>query len=443
MQDLQRLTLSQAAEAIKSGKLSPVELTRHCLERIERLDPTLNAFITVTDDLAMATAKAAEQEIASGNYRGPLHGIPVALKDLVDVDGVRTTAASHVLEDNVAGTDAEVTRRLRDAGAVILGKTNLHEFAYGGSGLISAYGVARNPWDTARITGGSSSGSAAAVAAGLCFMAIGTDTAGSIRLPSAFCGLVGLKPTHGLVSAEGVVELSRSLDHVGPIARTVEDVRIAMEVLAELGPSHFPDKLRIGVVREFFLEDAQAEVVSVWESAIAAITEVGEVRETKILIDNDRTLQKAESYQYHRQFAERANLYDPQTLQRIETGAGTTASEIENLRRELKSFRANSAQVFDGVDIVATLTTPMEAPRIDDLDGKPELRAAELLMLRNTRPFNVLGWPTITIPCGLTTSGLPVGLQLSAGFLRERFLLDVAARCERILGFSATPALLK
>ena len=443
MQDLHRLTLSQAAEALHSRKLSPVELTRHCLERIQRLEPKLNAFITVTDDLAVAMAKAAEQEITSGQYRGPLHGIPVALKDLVDVEGIRTTAASHVLDENVAQSDAEVTRRLRQAGAVIFGKTNLHEFAYGGSGLISAYGAARNPWDTVRITGGSSSGSAAAVAAGLCFMAIGTDTAGSIRLPSAFCGLVGLKPTHGLVSAEGVVELSRSLDHVGPMTRTVEDARVAMEALAEMDPARSFSKVRIGVAREFFLEDAQPEVVSVWEKAISSIAELGEVRETKVPIDNDRTLQKAESYQYHRQFSDRASLYDPQTLQRIETGAETSPAEIESLRRALKSFRTDSARVFDDVDILATLTTPMEAPRIDDLDGKPELRAAELLMLRNTRPFNVLGWPTITIPCGLTSNGLPVGLQLSAGFLQERFLLDFASRCERILGFSAAPALLK
>ena len=442
MAELHQLTLAQASEAVRKRKVSPVELTQHCLQRINRLDPQLNAFITITDDLAMAQARRAELEILEGHYRGPLHGIPVALKDLIDVEGVCTTAASRVLEDNVADRDAEVTHRLREAGAVLLGKTNLHEFAYGGSGLISAYGAARNPWDSDRITGGSSSGSAAAVAAGLCYMAVGTDTAGSIRLPAAACGLVGLKPTHGLVSTEGVIELSRSLDHVGPMTRTVEDARIAMEIMADLdGAIHAAKRPRIGVARTFFLDDVAGPVLAVFEESLQRLErELGAFRTIEIPVNNDRTLQKGESYLVHERFLITSpTLYDPQTLNRIMTGAEVGAAHIEQLREQLAAFREVSARTFEDVDIVATLTVPIEPPKIADLDGKPELRQAELLMLRNTRPFDVLGWPTITIPCGVSSSGLPVGLQLSAGFRQERFLLDVAARCERILAVSATP----
>jgi aspartyl-tRNA(Asn)/glutamyl-tRNA(Gln) amidotransferase subunit A len=442
---LHQLTLAQAAEAIRTRQLSPVELTRHCLGRIQKYDLEMNAFIAVAHDSAIFQAKTAEKEITAGNYRGPLHGIPLALKDLIDSEAERTTAASNVLSDHVALKDAEVTRRLRAAGGIFLGKTNLHEFAYGGSGVISAYGPVQNPWDAERITGGSSSGSAAAVAAGMCFMAVGTDTAGSIRLPGAYCGIVGLKPTHGLVSTEGVVELSRSLDHVGPLTRSVEDSRITMEILADMEQEDAPSSPRFAVVRKGFLDGAQTDIVRAWEEAVAAIAKSlnQPVREIEIPINTDRTLQKAESYQFHKKYlAERSSLYDPQTLERINSGRDTRVEEIEKLRNELVEFRRKSAAVFNVVDIIATLTVPIAPPRLSEVQGTPQLRQTELLMLRNTRPFDVLGWPTITIPCGLTASGLPVGLQLSAGFRRDRFLLDVAARCERILSFSAKPAIL-
>jgi Asp-tRNA(Asn)/Glu-tRNA(Gln) amidotransferase A subunit family amidase len=438
------LSLSQAAEAIRTRQLSAVELTRESLKRIRSLDLELNSFIAVAHDNANFQARTIDQEIGRGDDRGPLHGIPVAVKDLIDMEAQRTTAASRVFSSHVADKDADVVRRLRKAGAIFLGKTNLHEFAYGGSGMISAYGPVQNPWDATRIAGGSSSGSAAAVAAGLCLMAIGTDTAGSIRLPAAYCGVVGLKPTFGLVSTDGVVELSRSLDHVGPLTRTVEDSRIAMEAICDLPNEAAPSSMRIGVVRKFFLDQAQPEVVRVWEEAISAISRaLGQsLPEIEIPISNDRSLQRGESYQFHKQFlGEHSTQYDPQTLQRIKSGADVSPSQIEILRTELAQFRAKSVDVFRNVDIVATLTVPVEPPRIAELKDSPELRETELLMLRNTRPFNVLGWPTITIPCGLTSNGLPVGLQLSAGFRQDRFLLDVAARCEGILGFAAHPAI--
>src|SRR5580704_1049511 len=225
-------SIVETSELLRKGKLSPVELTKKCLAQIEKLNPTLNAFITVTAELALTQARAAEAAILRGRWRGPLHGIPLAVKDLIDTAGIRTTAASAVFKDRVPAEDADVVRRLKNAGAVLLGKQNLHECAYGGSSMISYYGEVHNPWDPARIAGGSSGGSAAAVAAGLGFGAIGTDTAGSVREPAAQCGLVGIKPTFGRVSTRGVIPLSQSLEHVGPLARTVSDVAVLLQAIA-------------------------------------------------------------------------------------------------------------------------------------------------------------------------------------------------------------------
>src|SRR5580698_4840327 len=229
-------SIQETGELLRRRELSPVELTKNCLAQIEKLNPTLNAFVTVTAELALTQARTAEAEILRGHWRGPLHGIPLALKDLIDTAGVRTTAASALFKDRIPVEDAEVVRRLKDAGAVLLGKQNLHEFAYGGSSMISYYGEVHNPWNPAHIAGGSSGGSAAAVAAGLGFGAIGSDTAGSIREPAAQCGVVGIKPTFGRLSARGVIPLSSSLDHVGPIARTVSDVAVLLQVLAGFDP---------------------------------------------------------------------------------------------------------------------------------------------------------------------------------------------------------------
>jgi aspartyl-tRNA(Asn)/glutamyl-tRNA(Gln) amidotransferase subunit A len=225
-------SISELAPRLRRKEISPVEITRNCLDCIEKLNPALNAFITVMADSALADARRAEAEILRGEWRGPLHGVPIALKDLIDTAGVRTTAASALYKDRVPDDDAEVVRRLLLAGAVIIGKNNLHEFAYGGSSLVSYFGDVHNPWDAARIAGGSSGGSAAAVVAGMAYAAIGTDTAGSIREPAALCGCVGLKPTYGRVSSRGVIPLSVSLDHVGPIAATVEDAAVVLQALA-------------------------------------------------------------------------------------------------------------------------------------------------------------------------------------------------------------------
>src|SRR5580704_4611601 len=282
-------SIGEASELLRKRELSPVELTKNCLAQIEKLNPTLNAFVTVTAELALTQARAAEAEILSGHWRGPLHGIPLALKDLIDTAGIRTTAASALFKDRVPAEDAEVVRRLKEAGAVLLGKQNLHEFAYGGSTMISYYGEVHNPWDPARIAGGSSGGSAASVAAGLCYGAIGTDTAGSVREPAALCGIVGLKPTYGRVSVRGVIPLSLSLDHIGPIARTVADAAVTLQAIAGYDKKDansvdmpVPDYLaslrqqwrppRIGVPRKLFFEDLDPAVASAVEEALGVLS---------------------------------------------------------------------------------------------------------------------------------------------------------------------------
>ena len=310
-------TISELSQRLRRREVSPVEITQDCLERIERLNPELNAFITVTGESALAEAQLAEAEILRGKWRGPLHGVPVALKDLIDTAGVRTTAASALYKDRVPEQDADVVRRLRQAGAVIVGKNNLHEFAYGGSSLVSYFGEVHNPWDLGRIAGGSSGGSAAAVVAGLAYAAIGTDTAGSIREPAALCGCVGLKPTYGRVSSGGVIPLSLSLDHVGPLAATVADAAVVLQAIAgydaaDITTADVPvadyvaalredaKSLRVGVPRAYFFDDLDAEVASAMEHALRGVaTLVAEMKEVHVDVPMDRSLQTAESYAYH------------------------------------------------------------------------------------------------------------------------------------------------
>jgi Asp-tRNA(Asn)/Glu-tRNA(Gln) amidotransferase A subunit family amidase len=317
----------------------------------------------------------------------------------------------------VPKSDAPIVVSLREAGAVLIGKTNLHEFAYGGSGMISAYGLIRNPLDPARVAGGSSSGSAAAVAAGMCFAAIGTDTAGSIRLPAAYCGVVGLKPTYGLVSAEGVVPLAETYDHVGPMARTVEDAEIMMRVLAPSPNDVSGKKLRIGVARKYFFDGVEPEIATLVEAAIGHITaRAASVREVEVPVEEDRTAQMYESYEYHRErLAAMSDRYDPQTLARILRGKEVTREEYETAVARTRRLRQQASALFDDVDVILTPTVPIVPPVIAELQSHPEtLRSHELLMLRNTRPFNVLGLPTLSVPCGTTSIGLPVGLQITA-----------------------------
>lgn len=444
-------TILELSARLRNRELSPVEITRDCLRRIEKLNPALNAFITVMADSALAEARTAEAEIGRGEWRGPLHGIPIALKDLIDTAGVRTTAASAVHEKRVPTEDAEVVRRLRQAGAVLIGKNNLHEFAYGGSSLISHFGEAHNPWDQGRITGGSSGGSAAAVVAGLAYAAIGTDTAGSIREPAALCGCVGIKPTYGRVSSRGVIPLSTSLDHVGPLAATVTDAAIVLQAMAgfdaaDITSADVPvidyvaalresaQSLRVGVPRVYFYDDLDAEVGSAMEHALRGIESLGaQMMEVHTEVPTDRRLQAAESYAYHAQrVAKTPELYQAETLRRIRTGEKVSAAEYIERWRELEEARRSIRELFAAVDLLVMPTTPIPAPAISDLRTDPDaLRPAELKLLRNTRPFNVWGLPAISVPCGFTQGGLPIGLQIAGPHWREDLVLRLAYAYEQ------------
>jgi aspartyl-tRNA(Asn)/glutamyl-tRNA(Gln) amidotransferase subunit A len=433
----------EISELVRARKISPVELTQECLRQIAKLNPLLNAFITVTAESALAEAEAAEEEISKGGWRGPLHGIPVALKDLIDTEGVATTAASALFKDRIPAEDAEVVRRLKRAGAVLLGKQNLHEFAYGGSSMISYFGEVRNPWNPAHVAGGSSGGSASAVAAGLCYAALGTDTAGSVREPAALCGVVGLKATYGRVSARGVIPLSRSLDHIGPIARSVADAAIVMRAImdrqdGEPGPT-FDTKqefapIGIGVPRRFFYDDLDPEIAAATECALATLEQLGgQIVEFDLPIPTDRTLQNAESFAVHAENIVRSpQLYQPETLRRIRNGEHISREEIANAERELQALRRSIGSIFDQVDVLVTPTTPIAAPEIAELKQHPDrLRPREILLLRNTRPVNVWGLPAISVPCGFTTGDLPIGLQIIGAWGDEARVLKVAHAYEQ------------
>lgn len=443
--------ISHISEQLCRRFVSPVELTKDCLQKIDKLNPKLNSFITVTGESALAEARIAEAEIQAGHWRGPLHGIPIALKDLIDTAGVRTTAASALFRDRIPSEDGEVVRRLKAAGAVFLGKQNLHEFAYGGSSLVSYFGAVHNPWEPQHIAGGSSGGSAAAVAAGLSYAAIGTDTAGSIREPAALCGVVGLKPTYGRVSARGVIPLSWSLDHVGPLTRTVTDSALLLQSLAgyDLADPHSANvpvqnyvealkaptrHLRVGVPRTFFYDDLHSEVTSAIDEALALLSHVtAETREVSLVVPADRTLQSAESYAYHASFVEKSpELYQPETLRRIQSGKNVSAEDRARLAAELQELRRRASQIFEAVDVLVTPTVPIPAPTVAELIDNPDLlRPRELLMLRNTRPFNVWGLPAISVPCGFTTEGLPIGLQIAGPPWEEQRVLALAHAYEQ------------
>jgi aspartyl-tRNA(Asn)/glutamyl-tRNA(Gln) amidotransferase subunit A len=443
------LTIDEARALIARRKLSPLEITRAYLARIETLNPRINAYITVMGDSALKQAQALEAELAKGRTRGPLHGVPIALKDNIDTAGVKTTAASAVFADRVPKEDAVVVRKLREAGAVILGKLNMHEFAYGGTSAVSHFGPVRNPWNTDYTPGGSSGGSAAAVAARLCAAALGTDTAASIRMPAAFCGVVGLKATHGLASIRGIIPLSESHDHVGPLARSVADSAIVMTALAgfdPLDPWSIPSdrvnhrdaiggavsKLRVGIPRRPFFDDLDPEIASAAENAIGVIRKL-------TATTSDVTLPEAETfpaligeiYAYHAAYAadaSRSKLYQPLTLQRILDGSKVPLPVYVEARRQLGILRNRAPEIFARVDLLVTPTTMRMPPTIASATADP---TSEITLIRNTVPFNALGIPTISIPCGFSRAGLPIGVQISGPRLGEARVLALAHAYEQ------------
>ena len=443
-QDLAGLTLKQASDLLRTKAASPIQLTQACLQRIERYNPAFNAFITVTKDQALLAAREAEAEIQRGRWRGPLHGIPIALKDNIDTAGVRTTGASELFENRVPETDAEVARRLKNAGAILLGKLNLHEFAYGGSSNVTHFGTMHNPWAPDHVTGGSSGGAGIAVASDFCYAALGTDTAGSVRMPASHCGIVGLKPTYGLVSTRGVLTLSWSLDHVGPMCKTVEDAAIMMNIIAgfdELEPTSvetpIPDytralktptsKLRLGIARKPFFDNLDPEVAKAMEAAMAVLRKI-----TATTVDvelpppgNAATLWGSEAYAYHKVWITQSpEKYQPGTRAQLQRTANANGGEYAQARRDLDKVRREIRTVFAKVDllIAPTMKTPpalLSAPGGGGGGGN------------NNVAFDMYGVPSISVPCGFTSSGLPIGLQISGAHFAETNVLALAHAYEQ------------
>ena len=423
------LSIAEVSELLRRKEISPVDLTNACLARIEQLNPALNAFITVMHDSALAQAHGAENEIRTGGWRGPLHGIPIGLKDLIDTAVTKTTCGSALFAERFPTEDAEVVRRLKAAGAVLIGKQNMQEFAWGGTSASSYYGPVRNPWDVERIAGGSSGGSAAAVAAGMCFGAIGTDTGGSVREPAAFCGLVGLKPTYGRVSLRGVFPLSPSLDHVGPLCRTVTDTALMLQVIANYDeplPTIEP-KPRIGIARQPFFADLDPEIEVAFDDALKEISVLSsEIKEVDLPPTPTAAVQWFEVYALHsRHFAETPEKYGVWMQERLKQAAGVDIVTYAEARQELDRVRRDIDEVFAEVDFVITPTTPVPPITIEQaLNMSPD--PAGELWLRNTRPFNAYGVPTISVPCGLTRAGLPIGLQIAGRTFGDASLLSFA-----------------
>jgi aspartyl-tRNA(Asn)/glutamyl-tRNA(Gln) amidotransferase subunit A len=429
-------SLAALSRELKEGRLSPVEVVKTLLARIGS-DET-NAFITVTAERALEEASLAEREITAGRHNGPLHGVPVALKDLIFTRDVRTTMASDFFAEHVPDRSATVARKLEDAGSVLIGKTNTHEFAYGPTGDRSFFGPTKNPHDTGKITGGSSGGSGAAVAAGLCYGALGSDTGGSIRIPAALCGVVGMKPTFGLVSKTGVFPLAWSLDHVGPITRTVEDNALMLNALA----GHDPEDLysvdqaaedftrdlergvrgaAIGLPANFYFEHLDEEVEERVNEAVKAFASLGaEIREVEVpnlwdTLHAQRLVLAAEAYAVHEERLETdPDRFDDHGLERLLNGENLKAYRYANAQQRKLRSGQEFAQVLREVDVLLTPTVPIPAPEIGQrettIDGYEE--AVYSALTRLTGPTNLNGLPNLSIPCGTTTSGLPVGLQL-------------------------------
>ena len=455
--DLHYLTISEAALLIESGQLSSVELVAAHLERIEQTDDRLNSFVTLLADQAKAAAATAEAEIRSGNYRGVLHGIPIGLKDLYYTKGIRTTVGSKIMGDFVPDYDAAVTERFADAGAILLGKLQMHEFALGATSENPHHGPAHNPWDTSRITGGSSGGSGSAVASGQCMAALGSDTGGSVRIPASACGIVGHKPTFGRISRVGVFPLSNSLDTVGPMTRSVTDAAIVMNAIAgyderDQSCANRADEdftrllgediggLRIGIPQEYFYEMIDDEVRTAVLQAASKLEELGaRVEECSIPALNDSisisgTILLTEAAEIHLDnLRERADDFGADVRGRLEEGAMNPAVTYIAAQRVRTEFNRAIAESMKTYDILLAPTTAAPAPRIGEdiveVNGQTEHKLA--LMPRLTRPHNICGIPTVSVPCGFSSDGLPIGMQLAARPFEDALALQVAYAYEQ------------
>ena len=458
MTDLAYLSIAEASALIRDKKLSPLEWTQALIARVERYDSRFNAFLRFMPDIALADARRAEAEISAGHWRGPLHGVPYGLKDIIDYAGLPTTAHSAILKDNIATADAVVTQKLRAAGAVFMGKLSTHEFAIGGPCFDLPWPPARNPWNRDYFCGGSSSGSGVATAAGFVPFAIGTDTGGSVRNPSTMCGVTGIKPTYGLVSRRGVFPLAFSLDHVGPLTRTVHDNATVLNVLAGhdgLDPGSVARPgvdytaltkkglkgVRIGWLRHFYHDDIKADpqMATAVDAAVLKMQELGaQVTEVKTVPLSqfqacNRIIMGSESYAIHQKWLrERPQDYGDITRQRFLYGAMYSASDYINALRMRSKFTADFHALFNDVDVIVTASAHDPACRIDDQE------ACEFIYSRQARaPFNVTGSPAIAIPAGFSKEGLPLGIQIVAAPYNEAAVYRVGAAYEAATSWTA------
>ncbi|MGB9803287.1 amidase [Desulfofundulus sp.] len=457
MTELYYKTISELAPMIKSKELSPVELTASVLARIESIDPKLNTYITVLGDMAMASAKQAEADIMAGGYKGPLHGIPMALKDLFYTRGIQTTGGSALLRTFIPDYNATVVNKLLDAGVILTGKLNMHEYAFGATNENPHFGDAHNPWNTEHITGGSSGGSGAAVSAGLCVASLGTDTGGSIRTPSALCGVVGLKPTFGRVSKYGVIPLAWSLDHVGPMARGVEDVAIILEVIAGYDPKDPTTKnkpvetyrsqlgsgvkgLKIGVPSNYYFDDVDPEVESRVRAAVKTLESLGAeiidvfIPELSLSVFAEMVTITAEAAAYHHEtLVGNPAGYGDDVRLLLQGGELITAVQYVKAQRARRVIQEGFWRVFTQVDVLVAPTVPITAPRIGqryvNVNGKTKDVVMQFMVW--AAPCNLTGIPSISVPVGLSSDGLPVGMQIIGKPFAEGTILKVAAAYEQ------------
>jgi aspartyl-tRNA(Asn)/glutamyl-tRNA(Gln) amidotransferase subunit A len=439
-------TITSLAPRVASGELRAERLAEDALATIATLQPPLNAFITVTAEQALADARHADQEIAGGRYLGPLHGIPISLKDLIDVAGVPTTAGSKVREGRLAITDATVVTHLKRAGAVLVGKTNLHEFAFGTTSEDSGWGPARHPVDPSRSPGGSSGGSAIAVATGMSVASVGTDTGGSVRIPAAACGIVGLKPGWGEIAADGVVPLSRQLDHVGPLTRSVDDAELMFHILRGEAPADLFDnreslfRIKLAALDGYFMDRLGPDIDAAIHSVYGLLRDQGvKLSSASLAHASDIApiylhLVLADAAAYHATtLADRPHAYTPNVRIRLEMGRHVLAEDYVRALRGREVIRHEVERALAGVDALVLPALSIEAPPIGAVTvpvsgGAEPVRTA---MLRCTQPFNLTGHPAISLPCGTTAAGLPVGLQIVGHAGRTSDLLRVARAVER------------
>ncbi|MDA0735161.1 MAG: amidase [Chloroflexi bacterium] len=458
--ELLQLTISELAPRIKSGEVSPVELTEAALAAADRLQPTLNSFITILHEQALAQAREQEAAIAKGEYRGPLHGIPIGIKDNIATKGIRTTVGSKVLKDHIPDEDAEVVTRCKEAGAIIIGKENLEEFAAGVTSNNLHYGAVHNPWGLEHIPGGSSGGGGANVAAGVTFASLGTDLGGSVRLPATFCGVVGLKQTFGRVSQRGLMVTSFNGDHIGPITRSVSDSALVLQVLAgydPLDPSTVPvpvpdysdnlskglQGITIGIPSNYYFDLIDPEVEVAIRKAITALQELGaETREISLpsmkYAAAMRIAGSADAIVAHEPYLKsNRDDYGPSVLYRTLAGQFVLGKDYSKSMKVQRIIKEEHARVFQDVDCIVTPTAPVTAPRIDadtfTLGGKDyQVRGPGSGMVsRNTAPTNSTGLPAITVPCGFDQWGLPIGLQLIGRPYEEELLFQAAQAYEQ------------